>query len=193
MSIGHLRLLKLQPRTCDWFLIGLYCRGLRILRKNKLFLLKELLGFQSLKPFRLLVNSALCWNFLVLHLALCAAGILSDLEMCLGNHPLALQHTSSVQLLSCLTLCDPMDCSTPGLPVRHQLPEFTQTQVHWVGDAIQPSYPLSFYSSLFPPAFNLSQQQCLFKWVNSSHQVAKVLEFKLQHQSFQSIFRINFL
>ena len=82
----------------------------------------------------------------------------------------------------CLTVCDSMNCSTPGLPVHHQLPEFTQTHVHWVGDAIQPSHPLSPPS---PPAFNLSQHQGLFKWVNSLHQVAKVLEFQLQHQSFQ--------
>ena len=80
------------------------------------------------------------------------------------------------------TLCDPVNCSTPGLPVHHQLPEFTQTHVHWVGDAIQPSHPPSSPS---PPALNLSQHQGLFKWVRSSHQVAKVLEFQLQHQSFQ--------
>ena len=66
---------------------------------------------------------------------------------------------------SCPTLCDPMDCSTPGLSVHHQLPEFTQTHVHWVGDAIQPSHPVSSPS---PPAFNLSQHQGLFKWVCSS-------------------------
>ena len=89
-----------------------------------------------------------------------------------------------------LTLCDPMDSSTPGLPVHHQLPEFTQTHVHLVGDAIQPSHPLLSPS---PPAFNPSQHQSLFKWVNSSHQVAKVLEFQLQHQSFQWIFRTDFL
>ena len=76
---------------------------------------------------------------------------------------------------SCPTLCDPMTCSTPGLPVHHQLPEFTQTHVHWVGDAIQPSHPLSSPS---PPAFNLSQRQGFFKWVSFSHQVAKVLEFQ---------------
>ena len=75
-----------------------------------------------------------------------------------------------------------MNRSTPGLPVHHQLPEFTQTHVHRVGDAIQPSHPLSSPS---PPALNLSQHQGLFKWVSSSHQVAKVLEFQLQHQSFQ--------
>ena len=79
-----------------------------------------------------------------------------------------------------------MDCSTPGFPVHHQLLEFSQTHVHWVGDAIQPSYPLSSPS---PPAFNLSQHQDLFQWVSSSHQVAKGLELQLQNQSFQWIFR----
>ena len=83
---------------------------------------------------------------------------------------------------SCPTLCDPMNCSTPSLPVHHQLPEFTQTHVHWVGDAIQPSHPPSSPS---PPDPNPSQHQGLFHWVNSSHQVAEVLEFQLQHQSFQ--------
>ena len=93
---------------------------------------------------------------------------------------------SSVQFSSvaqsCPTLCGPMNCSTPGLLVHHQLPEFTQTHVHWVSDAIQPSHPLSSPS---PPALNLSQHQGLFQWVSSSHKVAKVLEFQLQHQSFQ--------
>ena len=83
-----------------------------------------------------------------------------------------------------------MDCSTPGFPVNHQLPELTQTHVHRVGDAIQPSHPLSSPS---PPALNLSQHQGLFKWVSSSHQVAKVSEFQLQHQSFQWIFRTDSL
>ena len=81
---------------------------------------------------------------------------------------------SSVQLLSQVWLCDPMGRSTPGLPVHHQLLQFTQTHVHQVGDAIQPSHPLSSPS---PPALNLSQHQGLFKWVSSLHQVAKVLEF----------------
>jgi len=83
---------------------------------------------------------------------------------------------------SCPTLHNPMDHSTPGFPVHHQLLEFIQTHVHWVCDAIQPSHPLSSPS---PPAFNLCQHQGLFKWVSSLHQVAKVLEFQLQHQSFQ--------
>ena len=83
---------------------------------------------------------------------------------------------------SCPTLCDPMNCTTPGLPVHHQLPESSQTHVHGVGDAIQPSHPLLSPS---PPAPNPSQHQGLFQWVNSSHEVTKVLEFQLQHQSFQ--------
>ena len=83
---------------------------------------------------------------------------------------------------SCPTLCDPMNHSMPGLSIHHQLLESTQTHVHQVSDAIQPSHPLSSPS---PPALNLSQHQGLFQWVSSSHQVAKVLEFQLQHQSFQ--------
>ena len=98
-------------------------------------------------------------------------------------------HFSSVAQL-CLTLCDPMDCSTPGLPVYRQLLEFTQTHDHWVSGAILSFHPLSSPS---PPAFNLSQHQGLFKWVSSSHQVAKILEFQLQHQSFQWILRTDFL
>ena len=98
-----------------------------------------------------------------------------------------LQHCFSV-IKSCLTLCDPMHWSTPGFPVPHYLPEFAQARIHWLGDAIQPSHPLSSPS---PPALNLSQHQGLFQWVGSSHQVAKVLE--LQHLSFQCIFRIDSL
>ena len=90
---------------------------------------------------------------------------------------------------SCPTLCNPMDCSMPGLLVHHQLPEFTQIHVHWFGDAIQPAHPLSSPS----PAISLSQYQGLFQWVSSSYQVAKVLEFQLQHQYFQWIFRTDFL
>ena len=82
-----------------------------------------------------------------------------------------------------------MDCSTPGFPVHHQLPELAQTHVHRVSDAIQPSHPLS---SPFPHTFNLSHHQGIFQWVSSSHQVAKVLEFQLQHQSFQWELRTDF-
>ena len=100
----------------------------------------------------------------------------------------AVQLSSVIQ--SCLTLCHPMDCNAPGLPVHHQLPEFTQTHGCWVGDAIQPSHPLSSPS---PPNFNSSQLQGLFKQVNSLHQVAKLLEFQLQQHSFQWILRTDFL
>ena len=102
-----------------------------------------------------------------------------------GNHHNIVNHLS-VQFRSvaqsCPTLRDPMNRSTPGLPVHHQLPEFTQTHVHRVCDAIQPSHPLLCPS---PPALNPSQHQSLFQWVNSSHKVAKVLEFQLYHHSFQ--------
>ena len=94
---------------------------------------------------------------------------------------LSFQFSSVTQ--SCLTLCDPMNCSMPGFPVHHRLPESTQTCVHRVGDAIQPSHPLSFPS---PPAPNPSHHPGLFQRVNSSHEVAKILEFQLQRQSFQT-------
>ena len=98
-----------------------------------------------------------------------------------GCHFLLLYvHQFSSVAQSCLTLCNPMNCSMPGLPVRHQLPEFTQTNVHQVGDAIQPAHPLL---SPFPPAPNPSQHQSLFQWVNSLHEVAKVLEFQLYNSS----------
>ena len=90
-----------------------------------------------------------------------------------------------ILLFSCSDMSNslrPHGLSTPGFPVHHQLPELAQTHVQQVSDAIQPSHPLS---SPFPPAFNLFQDQGLFQWVSSSHQVAKVLEFQLQHQSFQ--------
>ena len=103
------------------------------------------------------------------------------------------QFSSVVQ--SCPTLCDPVDCSMPRFPVHHQLPEPTQTHVDHISDAIQPSHPLLSPS---PPAFNLTQYQSLFQWVGSLHQEAQVLEFQLQHQSFQWIsglisFRIDWL
>ena len=103
--------------------------------------------------------------------------------LCLSNIyfcSLSVQFSSVAQ--SCPTLCDPMNHSMPGLPVHHQLPEFTQTHVHRVVDAIQPSHPLSSPSL---PAPNPSQHQSLFQWVKSSHEVAKLLEFQLQHHSFQ--------
>ena len=104
---------------------------------------------------------------------------LEDMVLCEMNQFSPVQFSRSV-----VSLCDPMDCSTPGFPVHHQLPEFTQTHAHWVSDAIQPSHPLSSPS---PPAFNPSQRQGPFKWDSCSHQLAKVLEFQLQHQSLQWI------
>ena len=89
---------------------------------------------------------------------------------------------------SCPTLCDPMDWSTPGFPVLHHLLELAETHVHWVSEAMQSSCPLWSPS---PPALNLSQPQGLLQWVDSSHEVAKVLE--LQHQSFQWVFRVHSL
>ena len=94
-------------------------------------------------------------------------------QRCLASYPPVSQSVSSVAQ-SCPTICDPMDCSTPGLPVHHQLPGFPQTLVHWVGDAIQPSHLLS---SASPFAFNLSQHQGLFQCVSSLHQVAKYWRF----------------
>ena len=99
---------------------------------------------------------------------------------------------SSVQF-SCSVVFNslrPLNHSTQGLPVHHQLPELTETHVHWVRNAIWPSHPLSFP---YPPAFNLSQHQDLFKWISPLHQVAKGLEFQLQHQSLQCILRTDFL
>ena len=95
-----------------------------------------------------------------------------------SNSISSVQFTHSVQFItqSCPTLCDPMIRSLPGLPVHHQLLEYTQTHIHPVGDTIHPSHPLSFP---FPPAPNPSQHQGLFRWVNSLHEIAKVLEFQL--------------
>ena len=94
--------------------------------------------------------------------------------------PDSVEFSSFTQL--CMTLCDLMDCSTLAILVHHQLPEPTQTQVHHISDVIQPSHPLSSPS---PLTFSLCQHQSLFQWVSSSHQMAKVLKFQLQHQSFQ--------
>ena len=98
------------------------------------------------------------------------------------------QFSSVTQL--CPALSNSMDYSTPGFLIHHQLPQLAQTYVHWGGNAIQPSHPLSSPS---PPVFNLSQNQGLFQGVSSSHQVAKVLELQLQYQSFQWIYRTDFL
>ena len=112
-------------------------------------------------------------------------------ELWIMNYVSKIQFSSVTQL--CPTLCDPMDCQPsvmPGFPVLCHLPELTQTHDHRDSDAIQPPHPLSSPS---PPTFSLSQHQGLFQWVSSSHQVAKVLEFQLQHLSFQLISRTDFL
>ena len=108
------------------------------------------------------------WQFLIV------GGTLKWMKMHFYLIYVSVQFSSVTQ--SCPTLCNPMNCSMPGLPVHHQLPEFTQTHIHRVSDAIQPSHPLSSPS---PPAPNPSQHQSLCQWVNSSHEVAKVLEFQL--------------
>ena len=110
-----------------------------------------------------------------LFLELCRQEFWSGLPL-----PTPVEFSSASQL--CLTLCEPMDCSTPVFSVHHELPEFTQTHVHHINDSIQPFHPLP---SPFPSAFNLSHHWGLFKLVSSSYQVAKVLESQLQHQSFQ--------
>ena len=144
-----------------------------------------------------------CWiNFKILTCWVFKAKKMKELNVfvaawinlfCWSDHVLLIEPRSPSLFISvtqsCPTLCDPMNRSTPGLPVHHQLPESTQTHVHRVSDAIQPSYPLLSHS----PALNLSQHQDLFKLVSSSHQVAKVLEFQLQHQSFQWTSRTDLL
>ena len=92
--------------------------------------------------------------------------------------------------VSAMTLCDPMDCNTPGFPVLHCLLEFAQIHVRWVSSAIQPSHPLSPAS---PPALHFPSIRIFYSWVGSWHQVAKVLDLQLQHQSFQWKFRVDFL
>ena len=129
---------------------------------GRLFLFFKLFWLSSVGYLLGLVKSLCCsFSFRVL--------IISDWH----HLPFSISISSVTQ--SCPTPCDPMNCSTPGLPVHHQLPESTHTYVHRVGDAIQLSHPLS---SPFPPAPNPSQHQGLFQWVNSSHEVAKVLEFQ---------------
>ena len=148
-----------------------FSHGMVRKNSNKLFG-QTILGFSFQNMFLLVICQCHCDNHV----------------FCIWSFPITFSSVQSV-VQSFLTFCNPMDCSTPDLPVHHQLLEFTQTHVHWVSDAIQPSHPLSSPS---PPAFNLSQHQCLFKWVHYSYQVTKVLEFQLQHQSFQYSGLISF-
>ena len=118
--------------------------------------------------------------------------LFSDLLLLLNSILPYACHCMSVviQSESCPTLCNSMDCSTPGFPVPHHLLEIAQVHVHWICDAIQP-----FYSLLpsTPPAFNLSEHQGLFEWVGCWHKVTKALDLQLQHQFFQWVFRVDFL
>ena len=144
----------------------------------------------SLLPHGLQSARLLCpWCFPGKNTGMSCHFLLQGIFPTQGLNPGFLHCSQSVSSVaqSCPTLCDSIDCSMPGLPVHHQLPEFTQTLIHWVSVAIQPPHPLLSPSL---PAPNLSQHQGLFKWVSSSYQVAKVLEF--QHQSFQWIFRTDF-
>ena len=166
-TVGHLGLFNL---TFFWMKRATYQQGLpdvaQLSQRYKLSKIPKILSrlcLQILYQFMLL---------LTMYESTCPMTHLPASSLFLSFH--SLQFSRVAQL--CPTLCDPMNCSTPGLPVHHQLPEFTQTHVHRVGDAIQPSHPLS---SLSPPAPNPSQHQSLFQWVNSLHEVAKVLEFQL--------------
>ena len=133
-------------------------------------------NFRSYKPWRPFMN--VFFSAMILLLYFLVLSIFKNSPICC---------CSVAQ--SCLTLCNPMDCSMPDFPVLHYLPEVAQTPVQWVNDAILPSHPLSPSS----PALNLSQRQGFSWWFSSSHQVAKVLELRLQHQTFQWIFRVDFL
>ena len=127
--------------------------------------LSLLMIYFTLFPIYPFTGSSFFDSFLFFPVSIC-------LYVCLSHWIVNIKFSSVAQL--CPTLCDPMNHSTPGFPVHHQLLEFTQTHVHWISDAIKPSHPLLFPS---PPAIDLSQHQSLFKWVTSSHEVAKVLEF----------------
>ena len=161
--VGGEKELRIRLEFVGWVSKDIVFHSVRKGRNMDGRLAFELIGRERMSPF---------WKY----------WILVDLRY------LSVQFSSVAQL--CPTLCNTMNCSTPGLPVHHQLPELTQTHVHWVSDAIQPSHPLSSPS---PLVLNLSQHQGLFQWVSSSHQVAKVLEFQLQHQSLQWTFRTDFL
>ena len=155
--------------------------------------LLKLMSIESVMPSNHLI---LCSTFLLSPLIFPSIRVFSNESVLCIRWPkywsfsFSISQSVSSVAQSCLTLCDPMNHSMPGLAVRHQLPESSQTHVHWIGNVIQPSHPLSSPS---PPALNPSQHHGLFKWVSSSHQVAKVLELQLQHQSFQWTFRTDLL
>ena len=177
-------LLLLSPKVCSLHLCSLCCPICRIIDKDYSYVwslpLKKKLPIQGYHIHFKLQNHIWGSNNLELLLNQLLKMSLQTIILSYFNF----QFSSVTQ--PCPTLCIPMDCSTPGFPVHHQLPELAPTHVHWDGDAILPSHPLS---SPCPPAFNLSQNQGLFQWVSSLHQLAKVLE--LQHLSFQWIFRTD--
>ena len=162
-----------------WCFLGSHS-FLRTWKKMSLYMRTKLTGLILEAAHAQLVLRCYCWMMMIMgiNLPLLINGATWWPEITFCAHADLSQFSRSVVSNSLW----PMNCSTPGLPVHHQLPEFTQTHAHWVGDAIQSSHPLSSPS---PPAPNPSQHQGLFWWVNSSHEVAKVLEFQLQHQSFQ--------
>ena len=176
--------LLIRVRLCNL----MDCRTPGSLSTTNFQSLHKLMSIQSVMPSSSLI---LCCPLLLLLSSFLASGSFQRSQFFeSGGQSNGISASASVQfssvVQSCLTLCNPTDFSMPGLPVHYQLPKFTQTHVHWVNDAIQPSHPLSFPSS---PAFNLSQLQGIFQCVNSSHQAAKVLEFQLQQQSLQWTFR----
>ena len=163
------------------FIISICCE----IRRNSTFL-------RSMFIHSTWMSARLCW---ILEISVKYSphlkAVLSFGENPARNRQGGLQGSGCGSIASlCLTLCDPKDSSMPGFSVPHHLPEFAQVQVQWISDAIQPSHPLS---PSFPSVFNLSQYQGLFQWVSCSHQVAKVLELQLQLQSFQRVFRVDFL
>ena len=137
------------------------------------------IGVTGLSGVNIVAKSPHRFAFLLAWVCVCRASFL--VTFATGRAPGSRQ---------CPTLCDPMNRSMPGHPVHHQLPEYTKTRVHWVGNVFQLFHPLSSPSS---PALNLSQLQGISKWVSSLHQVAKVLEFQLQYQSFQWTSRTDLL
>ena len=167
------------------------CEVTLISKSGQIFreIVKQLLFF-SYKQLLNTQGGASQWVLITIYFVLVEILVTFKFCNCFDIFIIWSKHVSVQVSHSYPTLCDPMDCSIPGFPVHHQLPELTQTHVHWVGDAIQPSHPRSSPS---PHAFNLFQHQGFFQWVSSLHQEAKVLEFQPQHQSFQWIFRTDLL
>ena len=175
-----------QLLSCVWFFVTSWTAAHQaFLSFTTSWSLLKLMSIESVMPSNHLI---LCHPLLLLFSIFPSSRVFSNESALQTRWPhvlqLQLQHQSFQSpcycsvAQSCLTVCDLMDCSTPGFPVLHHLLKFARTHVHWVSGAIQPSHPLSSPS---PPALNLSQHQGLFQWVSSLHPVAKGLEFQLQH------------